>query len=156
MAKSQRYGGKSVHGAPSAYRSVDLDQSDVGLLVDVSDLGVERGAALQLHLQEAKSAESSIPIVGLLRHLLYLHSVLVGHHVSVGDDEPVLRDDKPGAAGHRQLPLGKHHPADKRCRCSRCEMPPPNGQNGLFKNDQQGAITIVAFVMFRWFCSYLR
>lgn len=61
MAKSQRSGGKSVHGALSAYRRVDLDQSDVGLLVDVSDLGVERGAALQLHLQEAKALSRLFP-----------------------------------------------------------------------------------------------
>lgn len=59
MAKSQRCGGKSVHGA--AYRSVDLDESDVGLLVDVSDLGVKRGAAFQLHLQETKALSRLLP-----------------------------------------------------------------------------------------------
>lgn len=41
-----------VHGALIAYRSINLDQSDVSLLIDVSDLGIERGAALQLHLQQ--------------------------------------------------------------------------------------------------------
>ena len=37
------------------YWSIDLDQSDVGFLIHVFDLGVERGSALQLHLEEMKS-----------------------------------------------------------------------------------------------------
>lgn len=40
----------------------------------------------------------------------YLHSVLVGHHMGIGNDESVLWYNEPGAAGYGNLPLGKHHP----------------------------------------------
>lgn len=36
--------GKHFHGSQTAYRSIDLDQSDISLFVDISDLGIERGS----------------------------------------------------------------------------------------------------------------
>lgn len=79
------------------HRGVDLDQSDVGLLVHVFDFCVKRGSALQLHLinqtrYRSRCCEcvSSVCSIQMCRSLSYLHSVFVGHDVSVGDDESIL------------------------------------------------------------------
>ena len=52
------------------------------------DPGVVSGPALQFHR----------------------HPVLVGHHMGVRHDEAVFRHHKAWPAGHRNLPLSKHHP----------------------------------------------
>lgn len=44
-----------LHPSLAAYRCIDLDQSDVSLLIDIFDLSVECGSALQLHLEEIKN-----------------------------------------------------------------------------------------------------
>lgn len=46
----------------------------------------------------------------VFQQFAYLHSVLVGHHMGIGNDESVLWYNEPGAAGYGNLPLGKHHP----------------------------------------------
>lgn len=39
---------------PTPYRCIDLNQSDIGLLIHIFDLGIKRGPALQLHLQKIR------------------------------------------------------------------------------------------------------
>lgn len=71
------------------HRSVDLDEGDVGFLVHIFDFSVVCGSRLQLHFD----------------------SMLVGHHVSVGDDQTVFWYNEAWAASHSHLALGEHHPA---------------------------------------------
>lgn len=43
----------------------------------------------------------------------YLHSVLIGHHVGVGDYQSILGNDKTRTTGDSYLPLRKYHPKEK-------------------------------------------
>lgn len=49
---------------PTPYRCVDLDESDVGLLVHVFNLGVKRGSALKLHLRKIRILSWSYTATG--------------------------------------------------------------------------------------------
>lgn len=57
--KENEIAASSLSTRLSAYRCIDLDQSDVCLLIDVFDLGIIRGSALQLHLEEIKRSDQN-------------------------------------------------------------------------------------------------
>ena len=65
------------------YWSIDLDQSDVGFLIHVFDLGVERGSALQLHLEEMKSLVPFTLTSSTTRHWDSSHMLNVEQEFSV-------------------------------------------------------------------------